>query len=120
MLPLERMSLELTLEDGQAHVRAAALRLWPTASSTPSSTSTARATLLDGSFDLSLQQLKLNQLLSRFDIEVADIELEQEGVGTFGGARASSRRAADSIARARGERPTASSRSSWAAARSMR
>ena len=41
--------------------------------------------VLDGEFDLTLRSIKLNELFSRFDVEIADIEMEQEGVGTFGG-----------------------------------
>jgi hypothetical protein len=83
-LPLERMSLDLTLYDGK-------LTFEPLQFELADGELDARMNLdgrndvLDGEFDLTLRNIKLNQLFSRFDVEIADIEMEQEGVGTFGG-----------------------------------
>ncbi len=83
-LPLERVQLELTLDDGR-------LSFAPLRFGLADGEFEARANLdsksdvLDGDFELTLQRVKLNELLGRFDIEVADIELEKEGAGTFGG-----------------------------------
>jgi uncharacterized protein involved in outer membrane biogenesis len=41
--------------------------------------------VLNGDLDLTLRNVKLNQLLSAFKIDVAAIEMKEEGVGTFGG-----------------------------------
>jgi AsmA family protein len=44
-----------------------------------------RSGVLNGELDLRLRNIKLNQLLSRFDVDFAQIEMEKEGAGTFGG-----------------------------------
>ncbi len=83
-LPLQNLKLELTLEDGK-------LRLDPLRLEVADGQLEAVAGLdgagevPHGDLDLSLKQIKLNQLLSRFNIKLADLKLEKEGVGTFGG-----------------------------------
>ena len=83
-VPIEKMSLHLTLEDGK--VRIEPLRL-----EVASGQLEAKADLgshdqiLDGNIDLSLKQIKLDQLLSRFGIKLAGVKVEKEGAGTFGG-----------------------------------
>lgn len=44
-----------------------------------------RSGVLTGDLDLALRNIKLNQLLSRFNVDFAQIEMEKEGAGTFGG-----------------------------------
>ena len=83
-VPLQNLSVELTLEDGQ-------LRLDPVRLGVADGELEAVAGFdskegaLDGDLNLSLKQIKLGQLLSRFNIKLAGITLEKEGVGTFGG-----------------------------------
>ncbi len=83
-LPLENLSLALTLEDGR-------LRIEPLRVHVADGEVEAVADLdskqgeLDGSLDLGLKRIKLDQLLARFDIKVADLKVEKEGAGTFQG-----------------------------------
>ena len=83
-VPLQNLSVELTLQDGQ-------LRLDPVRLGVADGELEATAGFdskpgaLDGNLNLSLKQIKLSQLLSRFNIKLAGIKLEKEGVGTFGG-----------------------------------
>ena len=83
-LPLENMALEFTLEDGRLRFEPLRFGLGDGEFEAVMNLDSGSG-VLDGEFDLTLQRVKLNQLLARFDIEVADIELEQEGAGTFGG-----------------------------------
>ncbi|HSA80382.1 MAG TPA: AsmA family protein, partial [Geminicoccaceae bacterium] len=83
-LPLERMSLDLTLEDGKLTFEPLRFDL-ADGEFTSVISLDGRSDVLDGEFDLTLRSIKLNQLFAQFDIEIADIEMEQEGVGTFGG-----------------------------------
>jgi uncharacterized protein involved in outer membrane biogenesis len=41
--------------------------------------------VLNGDLDLTLRNVKLNQLLAAFEVDVGAIQMEEEGVGTFGG-----------------------------------
>jgi uncharacterized protein involved in outer membrane biogenesis len=83
-LPLEDMAVDLTLEDGQ-------LTLEPLRFGIAGGTSESvirldgRNDVLAGELDLNVRNVRLNQLLSRFDIDLAGIEMEEEGVGTFRG-----------------------------------
>jgi AsmA family protein len=83
-VPLEGMALDLTLEDGR-------LTLEPLRFAVADGTfdavvrMDARSDALAGELDLDIGNVRLNQLLARFDIEVAEIEMEQEGIGTFSG-----------------------------------
>jgi len=83
-LPLERMSLDLTLEDGRLTFKPLHFELADGKFDARMSLD-SRNDVLDGEFDLTLRSIRLNQLFSRFDVEIAEIEMEQEGVGTFGG-----------------------------------
>jgi AsmA family protein len=83
-LPLERMSLDLTLQDGTLTFKPLRFDL-ADGEFESIMTLDGRSDVLDGEFDLTLRNIRLNQLFSRFDLEIADIEMEQEGVGTFGG-----------------------------------
>ena len=84
MLPLEGMVLDLTLEDGQLTFEPLRFDL---ADGKLVSTIRldGRTDVLAGELELNVRNIRLNQLLSRFDIDVAEIEVEQEGVGTFSG-----------------------------------
>ncbi len=83
-LPLQNLSLELTLQDGQLHIEP--LRVEVADGQLKAVADLAsRNQALDGTFDISLKQIKLNQLLARFNIKLADIQLEKKGIGTFGG-----------------------------------
>ena len=83
-VPLQNLGLELTLEDGK-------LRLDPLRLGVADGQLEAVADFvsqqgaLDGSLNLSLKQIKLGQLLSRFNVKLAGLELEKKGVGTFVG-----------------------------------
>jgi uncharacterized protein involved in outer membrane biogenesis len=78
------MSLNLTLYDGKLTFEPLQFELADGELDARMSLD-GRNDILDGEFDLTLRNIKLNQLFSRFDVEIADIEMEQEGVGTFGG-----------------------------------
>jgi uncharacterized protein involved in outer membrane biogenesis len=84
VLPLERMSVELTLNDGRLTIQPLRFELADGQLESTMSFDSAE-NVLDGEIDMSLRSIRLNQLFSRFDVEIADIEMEQEGVGTFGG-----------------------------------
>jgi uncharacterized protein involved in outer membrane biogenesis len=83
-LPFERVELDFTLEDGKLTFEPLRFDLGDGELEAIINLD-SRNDVLDGELDLSLRSIKLNQLLARFDIEVADIELEQDGAGTFGG-----------------------------------
>ena len=84
MLPLQNLKVELTLQDGKLNV--APMRLELAGGELEAvATLDGRGGPAEGDLDLSLKQIKLNQLLSRFNIKLAGVELEKEGVGTFGG-----------------------------------
>jgi uncharacterized protein involved in outer membrane biogenesis len=83
-LPLERMSLDLTLRDGTMRFEPLRFAL-ADGEFEALMTLDGRDNVLDGEFDLSLRQVRLNKLFARFDIEIADVEMEKEGTGTFGG-----------------------------------
>jgi uncharacterized protein involved in outer membrane biogenesis len=94
-LPLQQMSLVLTLRDGDLkveplHVQVADGQLESTADLNASNQA------LDGSFDLSLKRINLNRLLSGFGIDIAGVNVEKEGTGTFGG-RAKLKARGDSV-----------------------
>jgi uncharacterized protein involved in outer membrane biogenesis len=78
------MAAEVTLEDGQ-------LTLQPLRFGLAGGTSESvirldgRSDVLAGDLELDVRNIRLNQLLARFDIEIAEIEMEQEGVGAFSG-----------------------------------
>ena len=83
-LPLEGMALDLTLEDGQFDARAAALRRCRRhVRSVIRMDAQSDARLASSSSTSAI--VRLNQLLARFDIEIAEIEMEQEGIGAFSG-----------------------------------
>jgi uncharacterized protein involved in outer membrane biogenesis len=83
-LPLEGMMLDLTLEDGQLTFEPLRFDL---ADGELVSTSRldGRTDVLAGDFDLDVRNIRLNRLLAHFDIDIAEIEVDQEGVGTFSG-----------------------------------
>ena len=83
-LPLEGVAAELTLQDGQltldplrfdlagGHLESV-IRL------------DGRDEMLAGELDVRVRDIRVNQLLSEFDIEIAEVEMEREGVGTVHG-----------------------------------
>jgi uncharacterized protein involved in outer membrane biogenesis len=83
-LPLQGMTLDLTLEDGKLTFEPLRFEL-----SDGKLDSTirldGRSDILAGDIELDVRNIRLNQLLARFDIEIAQIEMEQEGVGAFSG-----------------------------------
>jgi AsmA family protein len=83
-LPLEGVELDLTLEDGQLRFEPLRLELAGGALDSVIRLD-GRTDVLAGDLELNVRDIRLNQLLSRFDIEIAEIEMEQEGVGTFSG-----------------------------------
>ncbi|MGH6944920.1 MAG: AsmA family protein [Geminicoccaceae bacterium] len=83
-LPLEKMSLKLTLDDGRMKFEPLSFDLADGRLEATGSLD-GRSNVLDGQIDLKARNIKLNQLLSRFNVEIAQIDVEKEGVGTFGG-----------------------------------
>jgi uncharacterized protein involved in outer membrane biogenesis len=83
-LPLESMMLDLTLENGRLTFEPLRFDL---ADGELVSTIRldGRTDVLDGDFEADVRNIRLNRLLAYFDIEIAEIEMEQEGVGTFTG-----------------------------------
>jgi uncharacterized protein involved in outer membrane biogenesis len=83
-LPLEGVVLELTLEHGQ--LRLDPLRFDLAEGHLDSAIRLdGRSDTLTGDLRLDIRQIRLNQLLSGFDIELEGIEMEKEGVGAVGG-----------------------------------
>ena len=84
ILPLERMSLSLTLADGR--ITFEPLRFAVAEGELDAVIDLdSRENLLEGSVDLSLKRLNLDRLLSQLGIEVAGIELTEEGAGILDG-----------------------------------
>jgi uncharacterized protein involved in outer membrane biogenesis len=83
-LPLEGMVLDLTLEDGQLTFQPLRFDL---ADGKLESTIRldGRTDTLAGDLELDVRNIRMNQLLSRFNLDIADIEMEKAGVGTFSG-----------------------------------
>jgi hypothetical protein len=81
-LPLEDMAAELSLDNGL-------LTLEPLRFGVAGGTSEStiqldgRSDVLVGELDFSVHDVRMNQLLSRFDIEIAEIEVEEAGEGMF-------------------------------------
>jgi uncharacterized protein involved in outer membrane biogenesis len=83
-LPLEGVVLDLTLEDGRLMLEP--LRFDLAGGHLDSVVRLdGRGDVLAGELELGIRQVRFNRLLSGFDIEIQDIEMEREGVGTFGG-----------------------------------
>jgi AsmA family protein len=83
-LPLEHMLAKVTLQDG--HIRIDPARLGVAGGKLEARMGLdARNGVLDGDFDLALRNVKLNQLLAAFKVDVGAIQMEKEVVGTFGG-----------------------------------
>ena len=83
-LPLEHMEAKVTLQDGHVRIDPARVNLAGGKLETRISLG-ARSGVLNGDLDLTLRKVKLNQLLAAFKVDVGAIEMEKEGVGTFGG-----------------------------------
>jgi uncharacterized protein involved in outer membrane biogenesis len=83
-LPLEGVALDLSLEDGQLTLEPLRFDL---ADGKLVSTVRldGRTDTLAGDLKLEVRNIRLNRLFSHFDVEIAEIEMEQEGVGTFAG-----------------------------------
>jgi uncharacterized protein involved in outer membrane biogenesis len=78
------MAVDLTLEDGRLTLEPLRFEV---ADGTFDSViqMDARSDTLAGELELDVRNVRLNQLLARFDIEVAEIEMEQEGIGAVSG-----------------------------------
>jgi uncharacterized protein involved in outer membrane biogenesis len=83
-LPLEHMEAKLTLQNGEVRIDPARVDLAGGKLETRISLG-GRNGVLNGDLDLTLRNIKLNQLLAAFKVDVGAIEMEKEGVGTFGG-----------------------------------
>jgi hypothetical protein len=83
-LPLQGMALELTLQDGRLSLEPLRFEVADGAFDAVVRMD-ARSDALAGELELDVRNIRLNQLLARFDIEVAEIEMEQEGIGAFSG-----------------------------------
>ena len=83
-LPLEHMEAKITLEDGHIKIDPARLDVAGGKLETRVGLS-APSGVLNGDLDLTLRNVKLNQLLAAFKVDVGAIQMEKEGVGTFGG-----------------------------------
>jgi AsmA family protein len=83
-VPIQNLSLKLTLENGK--LRLEPLRLELAGGQLEAKTDLeSRDQVLAGNIDLTLKQIKLNELLSRVGIKLAKVKIEKEGAGTFGG-----------------------------------
>jgi len=83
-LPLEGVVLDLTLEEGRLTLEPLRFDLAGGHLDSVIRLEVRNATLAGG-LELSARNVRLNQLLSEFDIEIAEIEMEREGVGTLDG-----------------------------------
>jgi uncharacterized protein involved in outer membrane biogenesis len=83
-LPLKRATVDLTLDHGK--IRFEPLRFTVADGEFEAlMTLDGRSDLLDGDFDLTLRHMDLDQLLSRFNVKIADSPMKTKGAGTFGG-----------------------------------
>ena len=83
-VPLQGMILDLTMEDGVLTLQP--LRFDVAEGQLVSTIRLdARPEVLAGNLELDVRKLRLNRLLARFDIDIAEIEVEEAGVGTFSG-----------------------------------
>jgi AsmA family protein len=83
-LPLERLALELALDDGV--ITAKPLRVGLAGGELEAVAQLdGREDVLGGELEVAVRQIRVNELLSQFGVEIAEIELEKEGVGTFNG-----------------------------------
>jgi uncharacterized protein involved in outer membrane biogenesis len=83
-LPLEHMEAKVTLEDGHLRIDPARLNVAGGELETRVGLN-APDGVLNGDLDLTLRKVRLNKLLAAFKVDVGAIEMEKEGVGTFGG-----------------------------------
>ncbi|HLT01815.1 MAG TPA: AsmA family protein, partial [Geminicoccaceae bacterium] len=83
-LPLEGVVLDLTLEDGRMTFEPLRFDLADGALDSVIRLD-GRTDVLAGELELAVRNIRLNRLFAAFDIEIAGIEMEQEGVGTFAG-----------------------------------
>ena len=83
-LPLEHMEAKVTLQDGRIRVDPARVDLAGGKVET-SVDLDAPSGVLNGDLDLTLRNVRLNKLLAAFKVDVGAIQMEKEGVGTFGG-----------------------------------
>ena len=83
-LPLEQVRLELVLEDGRLRLEPAEFGMADGALAAKIALD-ARDKPLESRFDIVLRNLKLNQFLKQFEVEIAGLEVEREGRGTLHG-----------------------------------
>jgi uncharacterized protein involved in outer membrane biogenesis len=83
-LPLERVAIDLTLEDGRLTLQPLEF-VMADGELSAEIVLDARTKPLDSSFDVTVRNLKLNQFLSQFEVDIAQLEVEREGRGTLHG-----------------------------------
>jgi AsmA family protein len=83
-LPLEHMEAKVTLKDGHLRIDPARLNVAGGELETRVGLD-APDGVLNGDLDLTLRKVRLNKLLAAFKVDVGAIQMEKEGVGTFGG-----------------------------------
>jgi AsmA family protein len=83
-LPLEHMEAKVTLKKGHIRIDPARVDLAGGKLETRVGLEAPRG-VLNGDLDLALRKVKLSQLLAAFKVDVGAIQMEKEGVGTFGG-----------------------------------
>jgi uncharacterized protein involved in outer membrane biogenesis len=83
-LPLEHLEAKVTLKDGHLRIDPARLNVAGGDLETKVGLD-APDGVLNGDLDLTLRKVRLNKLLAAFKVDVGAIEMEKEGVGTFGG-----------------------------------
>lgn len=94
-LPLEQVRIEAVLDDGRLRLEPVRFEM-ADGSLEGEIALDARDRPLQGRFDVALRNLKLNQFLKQFEVEIADLEVEREGRGTLHG-RASLETRGDTI-----------------------
>ena len=82
-VPLEQMDAKLTLEAGRIEIDP--VRVGLAGGQVEAAIGLDAQDVLIGDLDLTLRNVKLNQLLSALKVDVGEIEMAKEGVGTFGG-----------------------------------
>jgi uncharacterized protein involved in outer membrane biogenesis len=83
-LPLEHMEAKVTLKDGHLRIDPARLNVAGGELETRAGFD-APGGELKGDLDLTLRKVRLNKLLAAFQVDVGPVQMEKEGVGTFGG-----------------------------------
>ena len=83
-LPMEQVLIELRLEDGTLRLEPLEFRI-AGGELTSTIVLDARPKPIEASFDIGLRNADLQQILQPFDLDFAELETQQEGVGTLFG-----------------------------------